>query len=116
MAGLLQVVRGPRAEDARADDCHMIPHGPLVGCCDGGRYGSAARPGEERAARYAGRLHRPFVSRADRAVLEEEEAAEEAAVAGPGRSPSPESPSRPSRSASPAAVAGAAEAVAAEPR
>src|SRR5437868_5399613 len=105
MALLLQVMRRPRAEHARADDGDMVLHSTLVGLRDGRRNGSAARPDEERAARHV-QLHWrriSFRARPSAPVVAEEAGAAEAAE--PGKSPSPRSPSRPGTSASPEAAA-----------
>src|SRR3954454_14277855 len=108
MALLLQMVRGPGAEHARADDCDMVLHALLVGLRGRGRNGSGARPKEERAARYV--QHRRQLSRA---LPSQPAAAEVAAEAGaePGRSPRLRSPNHPGTSASLEAAEEEAEAV-----
>src|SRR5207244_1064145 len=97
MALFEQVVRGPGAEHARADDGDMVLHAPLVGLRDGRRNGSAARPEEERAARY---LHRHYerISCRVRPFPPAVGAEGVAEAVGPGRLPSLRSPSRPGTS------------------
>ena len=109
---LLQMMRGPGAEHARADDCDMLLHCALVGLRERWRNGSAARSEEERAARYFEYCRRCRLSRAQPRSA----AAAAAEAAAPGRRRSPGSPIRPGRSASPeaaAAAVAAAEAAAA---